>query len=259
MHHANPSKLTADCVRFTINPLWKHTIQDVTLPIQRIFDYVPIHPSHIKDWLRFGHSAAGLMFPDMLESREPKIEITKSSVSPHSIQADISVYIFRRELAPSHALQPFDPTIWHPTAYSAWHYMYDVFADVVQDKFGERTLFHRVMHTHFNNCGMLFSKRIWIDFGLESMVDDDVHAFMRLMLMSMFTVYKTNTTTTAELPPLFDAITIKGSDYRICAKCLMFGLGMRRCPCGQVYYCCKACQSADWKVHKNMCGKLCSP
>ncbi len=117
----NPSKPIADCVRFTINPLWKHTIPDVTLPIQRIFDYVPIHPSHIKDWLRFGDGAAGLMFPEMLESREPKIGIMKSSVSPHSIQADITVYIFQRELAPSHALQLFDPTIWHPTAYSAWH------------------------------------------------------------------------------------------------------------------------------------------
>jgi hypothetical protein len=116
-------------------------------------------------------------------------------------------------------------------------------------------LYRQMMHTHFADCGMIFGRRIWCDFGLCDMVHDG--NFMRDMLLDMFKAYFLHRQSEqSALPPIFDAVS-KQPDQRICAFCLSTRLGtgqMSRCPCTQVYYCSAACQGADWKVHKLVCG-----
>ena len=99
------------------------------------------------------------------------------------------------------------------------------------------------------------------------MVEMLLRIFMFNVLMEMFARYNNNNnnknkvadevlTTTTTLPPLFNASTIKGSGQHICAKCLTYKLGsgkMMRCPCREVFYCCRECQKKDWKVHRLVC------
>lgn len=270
---SGPRTLSADSISFLINPLWDYTMEDVPLRVQHIFEHVPIHPSFIKHWLKYEDGKlGGLLFPgshmDVGSTKEPKIRILKHSPDTEyknatSIQANISLYVFRREILESSELQPFDPAVWHPEAYESWCYMYDTFADAVGMECDadpqyptEATLFvRRMMHTHFSDMGMIFSKKIWLDFGLGSMIHQTPHEFMRHMLMCMFMAYNS---ASIDLPPLFNAVTRHGSGRRVCAKCMIFKRGpgkMMRCPCQQVYYCDKTCQREDWKVHKLVCGK----
>ena len=109
------------------------------------------------------------------------------------------------------------------------------------------------MHTHFNDFGLVFGT-MWRGFGLGEMVNETLKDFMRGILMDMFMTYNTKSAP-PQLPPLFNAHTVR-SGQRVCAKCMAFRLGsgrMMRCPCHQVYYCSRACQKADWKVHRVVC------
>jgi hypothetical protein len=261
--------LVSDTTRFLFNSTWTHSMKNVNLPIQRLFDHVPIAPPLIRQWLKSTDGKmGGLLLPGFytdVDSKDPRIHIVKQGQSSATtIQADVILHIFRRELDPSPELQPFDPAVWNPDAYEAWEYMHTEFAPMFEEECDAKnspklphnicTLFRRVMRTHFADCGLIYSEKIWLEFGLQEMVNNT--RFMQKMLAELFWTYIV-APEPPSLPPLFNAVTV-GSDQRICAKCLSFRLGsgqMMRCPCHQVYYCSKACQNADWKVHRVVCGK----
>jgi len=267
--------LAADNVWFLMNPLWVQSFPGIALPVQRIFDHVPMAPALIRCWIQSDVDAmGGLFFPRLPLDREsltPSIQIVKSAATSKSaiesaINVDITLSLFRRELLPSHDLQPFDPAVWHPAAYEVWHYFYADFAPIIESECdaacsnrfpsGACVLFRRMMHTHFADCGLVFGS-MWWKFGLADMTNVSLHIFMRGMLAGMFKAYYFAPTPPAVLPPLFNAVTL-GSGQRVCAGCMTFRLGtgqMKRCPCQQVYYCSAACQTANWKVHRVVCGK----
>jgi hypothetical protein len=207
-----------------------------------------------------------------MESPTPSVQISKrasvrdSSASRTSIQSDVSLLLFRRDIASSAELQSFDSNVWPPASYEAWRRLHTDFAHVLEDEFEMMghsrlpndgcKLFRRMMHTHFADFGFVFGK-VWWGFGLGDMVDKDLYCFMRGMLFDMFLTYNTTKPPPLALPPFFNASTA-GSGQRVCAKCLVFRLGpreMMRCPCRQVYYCSIECQRADWKVHRVVCRK----
>lgn len=281
--------LAADNVSFLINPLWTRSVLDVALPVQTLMDHVSIHPALIRHWIS-QENQGGLFFPRLpfdTESRAPSIQILKHCVGPSSpptvacratgvlnrsppkkvgaaapsIQADLGLFIFRRELRSCQDLQPFDSAVWHPASYEIWVHMHTEFALILDEEYialfpsGEAcAFFRRMMHTHFADCGLLFGT-MWWKFGLGEMLSDGLYVFMRGLLTDMFILYH-NKTLPPTLPPLFNAVAL-GSGQRVCANCLAFRLGtgqMMRCPCHQVYYCSAACQKANWKVHRVMCG-----
>jgi hypothetical protein len=246
------------------------------------------HWIQCKEYKKMG----ALMFPRQYqdsESLEPVVQvIRKSTLLPGSasISADVTVSIFRRAIVECADLQPFDASVWHSrSSYNIWCYFHHRFAVTLEEAGSDLLLddpsggssssicefFRRMMHTHFADCGFVFGK-LWCDFGFADMVEMPLRIFMFNMLMEMFARYYNNknknknkvadekvlttTTTTATLPPLFNASTIKGSGQHICAKCLTYKLGsgkMMRCPCREVFYCCRECQKKDWKVHRLVC------
>jgi hypothetical protein len=273
----------ADDVCFLMNPLWTHQILNVSLPVARIFEHVPLDHALIRHWINpHSRKMGGLLFPRLpfdTESLVPSIQILKSAVVgiglpppallKDTIQADLTLSVFRRELQPSVELQPFDSAVWHPIAYGVWHYFHSEFAPMFEEECdaahtsrlpgGACALFRRMMHTHYADCGLIFGS-MWWKFGLGDMVGDDMHDFMRGMLVDMYMAYNVAPTPPA-LPPLFNAVTL-GSGQRVCAGCMTFRLGtgqMKRCPCQQVYYCSKACQNANWTVHRAVCGRKKKP
>jgi len=181
------------------------------------------------------------------------------------LMVDLTLYLVRRDrLETSPDLQPFDARKWHPVSYAVWRDLYLNLAPVLQREcaslgtpahpFDACIYLRRVMRTHFDDCGLLFS-RIWWDFGFGAMAGIDLRTFMRGMITDMFMVYYI----LPQPPPvrtLFNPRTCERGQ-RMCAHCLvlMHGTGrMMRCPCGLVYYCNAACQRADWGVHKKVCG-----
>jgi hypothetical protein len=303
-----------DDVSFLINPLWTRRVLNVLLPVQKIFDHVLMHPAMLRHWIRSETTAGGLFFPRLAldtVSLTPSIRISKHDAARDSevvgqvsrasgvldrappmvhttapsMQVDLDLYIFRRELPPPLSrdddedaditLQPFDPTVWHAASYRAWAKMHTEFAPMLAEEWaaaargGARAvlvLFRRIMRAHFADFGLLFGD-MWWKFGLNAMLKDSLYVVMRGMLMDMFILYNnaSNNQSSASaaaaaaalLPPLFDAVTLGASGQRVCAHCLVFRLGteqMRRCPCHQVYYCSPACQRANWKVHRLMCA-----
>lgn len=263
----------ADDVCFLMNSLWSRKFSDVSLPIERIFEHVPLNPVLIRHWVKpDSMSVGGLLFPRSPMDREslvPSIQILKSTVGTkapkHSIQTDLTLSVFRRELLLPDFLQPFDQGVWNNESYAMWKYFHADFAPMFQEECnasgssrlptGACTLFRRMMHTHYDDCGLIFGS-MWWKFGLGEMVAESIHDFMRRMLIDMFMAYNVRPIPPA-LPPLFNAV-IQGSDQRVCAGCMTFRLGtgqMRRCPCQQVYYCSVACQLANWKVHRVICGR----
>lgn len=184
------------------------------------------------------------------------------------ISVDLSIFVSRRKLCSLEDIKPFDPSLWHPASYAAWCDLYDHFAPIVQEECDVLqnnslpveacALLRRVMHTHFDDFGILFGQ-IWWDFGLGSMIPCtrvNVRSFMRGMLTDMFMVYHM----LPEPPPVTTLFNPRSNQpgQRICAYCLALMLGkgqMMRCPCGRVYYCDAGCQKAHWKAHRVVCGE----
>lgn len=181
------------------------------------------------------------------------------------LRVDITLFIVRRELEASPALQPFDPARWDPASYAVWRDLHTNLAPVLHDECRRldsvhlprdaAALLRRVMHTHFDDCGLVFGA-LWWGFGLGAMAGISLRTFMRGMLTDMFMVYHVQ-----QRPPpvstLFNPRTLDRGQ-RMCASCLALMLGsgrMMRCPCGLVYYCDRACQVADWRVHRVVCRK----
>jgi hypothetical protein len=213
-----------------------------------------------------------------------------ASVDPLStLRADIHILVFRRDLSSlSTELQPFDPALWDPVSYERWRFMHSEFATVVEEELNLTgnarfpsdgcALFRRMMRAHFQDFGMLFG-RMWVGFGLRELVGEPLHDFMQQMLLMMFLSYHAPDSPPPPLPPCYSATTVDPGQ-RVCAKCLTFMLGhgrMKRCGkchqvrggggCAvclmqdgradrglQVYYCSKACQTADWEIHRVVCG-----
>ena len=264
--------LVADSVGMLLNPLWEYNVSRVMLPVQRIFDHVPIAPPLIRVWLKSSDSKiGGLTFPQPhldVGSKIPKIHINKhdptTKLSEPSIVllVDIDLYVFCRDLDPSPELQPFDPAVWNPVMYGEWLHLCSSLTPMAEAGFhdtvegcpvGGGMLFRRMMRTHFEDFGLIFGSRIWSEFGLGEMVQTSGREFMRTMLLGMYHSYNSDP---LRLPPLSNVYTIKPGQ-RVCGKCMIFKLGrdqMMRCPCQQVYYCSKACQKQDWKTHSIICS-----
>ena len=135
-------------------------------------------------------------------------------------------------------------------------------------------LFRRMMRAHSDDAAIIFGQ-MWWSFGLRDLLvgedEESLHVFMRRVLMGMFSAYYSSGVyqtqqeegqpaalllpAAAVLPPCFDAVTVDPAQ-RLCAACLVTMLGsgrMLRCPCHKVYYCSKACQLANWGVHRVLC------
>ena len=196
----------------------------------------------------------------------PRPVIRNPNNSP-LIKVDLTVFVFRRDLDPSPALNPYNPATWNPVSYVIWLNLHAQFAPTMHQECvalndpslpsDACTLFRRVMRTHFDDCGLLFN-RIWWTFGLGAMVDDRIslRSFMRGMLTDMFMAYHMLPSPPA-VSTLFNPRTYDPGQ-RMCAHCLTLMQGqhrMMRCPCGQVYYCNDQCQKKHWKAHKAVCGK----
>ena len=257
--------LVADSVGMLLNALWGHTMSRIMLPVQRIFDHVPIAPPLIRVWLKSSDSKiGGLTFPQPhldVGSKIPRILINKHDPSvgyqsEPSILVDIDLYVFCRDFDPSPELQPFDPAVWNPAMYGEWRHLCSSLTPMAEAGFdgcppGGGMLFRRMMRTHFEDFGLIFGRRIWSEFGLSEMVG--TREFMRTMLLEMYCSYNSDP---LRLPPLSNVFTIKPGQ-RVCGKCMIFKLGrdqMMRCPCQQVYYCSKVCQKQDWKTHSVTCS-----
>ena len=179
------------------------------------------------------------------------------------LRVDISLFVFRRELSASSALQPFDPARWHPASYAAWCDLHANLAPVLHEECARfnsaslprdpAALLRRVMHTHFDDCGLVFGA-LWWGFGFGALAGIGLRTFMRGMLTDMFMVYHVQ----PRPPPISTLFSPRTIDrgQRMCASCLALMLGpgrMMRCPCGRVYYCGRECQLADWRVHRAVC------
>lgn len=268
-------QLAMDTVRIKFNAIWDYTITNVALPTKLIFEHVQFDAVVIRNWLRYNETdLGGLLFPGSfldVDSQHPRIRILKhgpTDVDSASMQADITLHIFRREIGESSELQPFDPAVWSLEAYETWRFMHEEVAPALEEECDSRdcssfprgacALFRRMMHAHFTDCGWVFSDGIWVGFGLGTLIHKDYIGFMHKLLVGMFLQYNASNEPQpdASLPPLYNPATV-GSGQRVCAKCLIFRLGsgqMMRCPCREVYYCSKECQLKDWKVHKAVCG-----
>jgi hypothetical protein len=285
--------LATDNINFLVNPIWTRSVLNVMLPVQKIFDHVPMNPVLIRHWLKQSNGIqGGLLFPRPpleYESRTPSIQILKhrvdaaasetgyflhskasgillsrapptASAAP-SIRVDLNLFVFRRELLPCPDLQRFDPAVWHPNSYELWVHLHTMYAPILDEESngrippGSTTVFRRIMHTHFEDCGLLFGD-MWWKFGLSDILSDsDPYTFMRNTLTDMFLIY-TAVPSAPLLTPFSNAVTM-GSGQRICANCLATKMGsaqMMRCKCHQVYYCSTACQKANWKLHREVCG-----
>ena len=138
-----------------------------------------------------------------------------------------------------------------------------------------------MMRAHSDDAAIIFGQ-MWWGFGLRDLLlvgedkEESLHVFMRRVLMGMFSAYYSSAgvyhhqtqqkegqpaaallllPAAAVLPQCFDAVTVDPAQ-RLCAACLVTMLGsgrMLRCPCHKVYYCSKACQLADWGVHRVLC------
>ena len=263
-----------DTVRFLMHPLWTRNFPRVVLPIQRLLDFVPLHPALIRHWIQSkDDKIGGLIFPRSHrdgESLEATVQVKKRTdlSPPSSVAVGVRVTIFRREVGVCADLQPFDESVWHKRAsYDIWCHFYHQYAVVLEEessvladprlpRTGICELFRRMMHTHFADFGFVCGK-LWWDFGFGEMVLEPLEHFMFIVLTDIFVkYYKKTTEAQLPLPPLFNASTLKGSGQHICAKCMMYKLGsgkMMCCPCRQVYYCCSECQKQDWKVHRVVC------
>jgi hypothetical protein len=202
-------------------------------------------------------------YPNRVIVPAPKIKIPRGTPF---LKVNITLFVFRRDLHSSVELQCFDSSIWNPISYAIWCGLYENLGPVMQEAFDSHNNdelprnacehLRRVMHTHFEDFGMIFGK-LWWDFGLGAMVVPiDIRSFMRGMLADMFTTYHISPD-----PPLigtfFNPRTCDPGQ-RMCAECLSLMLGsgkMMRCPCAQVYYCDSNCQKAHWKTHRVVCGK----
>jgi len=190
---------------------------------------------------------------------------TDASPMVQHIKVNLTLFVFRRDLKESDTLQPYTRASgWNLISYLVWCELHATLAPVVQSGFDACrrsetpidacALLRRVMHTHFDDFGLVFGK-IWWDFGLGAMITPvDLRSFMRCMLLDMFVTYYT-----LPVPPpirtLFNPRTCDRGQ-RMCARCLSLMLGagrMMRCPCAQVYYCDVDCQKADWGVHRMVC------
>ena len=278
--------LAVDTVSISMFPLWNKEVLGVTIPVDSIYNWVPLSDVLVRHWVK-SEIVGGLVFPRQpldLESRDPFVQIRKhdekaalfyakkSSKTPFvlSMKVNISIFVCRRELLPSVSLQPFDARIWNPVSYVVWCSLYSTLPPIMEEECafngdarlpsGACSLFRRMMHTHFADFGYVFGTLFW-EFGLGAHLCkklrklDHLRNFMREVLTDVFLVYNA-----MELPPsmpaLFNPVTLEAGQ-RICGKCLAYMLGsgqMLRCPCAQVYYCDAACQKADWKVHRKVCG-----
>jgi hypothetical protein len=273
--------LAVDTVRMTMNPLWSREWSGVALPLSRLFDHVQIAPALIRHWLRTASGdLGGLVFPGSnlcMTSKEPRIQIQKSdrSAAVHGppfdgslIMVDLDLQVFRRDLSSpdiGEGLPPFDPSIWHRESYERWSVMHARMGPIIEEEArgrataipsGACALFRRMMRAHFDDGALIFGQ-MWWSFGLRDIAGgESLHDFMRGMLLHMFSSYYARPTTPhTALPPCFDTVTVDPAQ-RVCAECLTFMLGhgrMLRCPCHHVYYCSKACQVANWKVHRVLC------
>lgn len=266
--HVVYETLAADSVGITVNPLCTYTVTGAEITVERLYAHVPMAPAMIRHWL--ATSTGAISFPSVqldLESKQPRVYIFKAnaaSAATASISVDIDLHVFRRELDTSTALQPFDATIWNADAYAVWEHMHANFAPIYESEAVGRMplatcdFFRRMMHTHFDDCAMIFGK-IWWGFGLGTVVEVSTYDFIRDILMRMSMRYITDAGSDASmLQPHFAPRTHNGQ--RVCGRCLMFRLGrgnMRRCSsCRQVYYCSKDCQGADWRAHRPACRVL---
>ena len=231
----------------------------------------------------------GLVFPVnhmCMTSKVPRLHIEKSARSastnlpsppssspPDTLRVDLDLQVFRRDLSATsiddETLPPFDPALWQADSYERWHYMHATLPSMLEDELGVHggrdgsppsyaaALFRRMMRAHSDDAAIVFGQ-MWWSFGLHDLAEESLHVFMRRMLMGMFSAYYAGPTTPplpALLPPCFDAVTVDPAQ-RMCAACLLSMLGsgrMLRCPCHKVYYCSKACQLADWEVHRVLC------
>lgn len=276
-------QLAMDTVRIKFNAIWDCTATDVLLPTGLVFEHVQFDPAIIRNWLRHNEAnMGGLLFPGTyldVDSQHPRIRILKQNptdAESATMRADITLHIFRRQVGEASELQPFDPAVWSPEAYDMWRLMHAETAPALEEECDYRAgtckkklprgaclLFRRMMHTHFADCGWVFSDKIWRGFGLGRMMmvpssGHEIASFMHRLLVGMFLQYNASDEPPppASLPPLYNPATM-GSGQRVCAQCLAFRLGsglMMRCPCREVYYCSKECQLKDWKVHRTVCG-----
>jgi hypothetical protein len=99
--------LAVDNIEASFFSLWSFCSTNVTLPIQLIFDLVPLNPVLIRQWLRNdAANGGGISFPDPLldmNSSQIKVHIEKCGVEKcgvaeaSTLQADINVFLFRRD------------------------------------------------------------------------------------------------------------------------------------------------------------------
>ena len=229
--------LAVDTVSMLINSIFEHNLVNVTMPVKSLIDHIPMAPALIRHWLRSNDRAlGGLAYPAVIldmESYIPRLNIEKHNpllaISNDTIKVDITLYVFARQtIDESPDLQPFDPAVWNLEAYELWKRIHAKFARIYEQECnrkkgyfpkGGAKLFRRMMHTHYEDFGMIFSK-FWFDFGLGNMIQEHGYFFMRNMLLKMCLKYITKP---MPLPPLCNAVTVHPGQ-RICAKCLMYKL-----------------------------------
>jgi hypothetical protein len=240
----------------------------VSIPIQFIFDNVELNAREIENWLNLnkkGQKTGVLFFPGNFghkfapTSARVSIKYTGTS-STDSILATLKFHIFAKEIGDSSELHAYDRSAWSKEVFDAWIFTYTIVAPLFEQELcshGEELpdnvckLFRQIMHTHYDDFVLIFGK-VWKKLNLQ----EDIESLMRKMLIEMTSRYMLISETGAALPVVFD-MCCKVPGLRICAGCLTYKRGakqMRRCVCGQVYYCSSKCQKENWDVHSTVCG-----
>jgi hypothetical protein len=138
VHHT----LAASSINIKVNSIWSRDFMDIALPVRHIYDLVPINPVLIKRWLEStDETMGGLCLPGKwldTDSKDPRFIIYKNRARPSAaksdtIQANIKVCVFRRDIDPSPELQPFDQAIWHPNSREAWEYAHTCLAPMFEE------------------------------------------------------------------------------------------------------------------------------
>ncbi len=98
---------TRGSLRLYANPVWTHSFSNVALPVQLIFDHIPMSKSLIKGGYdcKAAKKIGGLMFAryaENIESKDSSLMITYGDEAPNStvaaIKADVKMIKSRREL-----------------------------------------------------------------------------------------------------------------------------------------------------------------